>query len=502
MKPIMNIKKIYHLICLTLFAVGAANAQVCQPHSLYFMQTIPQISQMNPAFQPRANGYVALPLNLNVDIRSDLAMKDIFQKHGNKWHTFYEKPYDYERLWQSIGENSAMINSGVDIDIFGFGFRAGKSYLSFGWSEHVSTNNGIPSDIFKMTETGFPPEETLFDLSYLNSQTIVYQQLRIGVSTKIGNRLTVGVNVKPLSGQMAAVPKIKKMELRTSQQQWSFDVKGDVYSSAPIDLKLNEEGKISDVEEKYSDYSGNDFLQDYVFNFINPGIAFDFGASFQISERFIVSAALNNLGFISWTKDLSGISAHGNYTFNGIEYDIVEDEGKDMWKTLKDTLKNVVDYNVQHDRFKTALTPVLHLGAQYNLSKAVSLGLLSRSAFWQNNVRQSFNASICLQPYSFVAFNMGATWQVKSSVYLGGGLTFFIGPLQLYILADYVPVYYSMYTIEKNNEEKENGREQIIKFPFPERQKSITGRAGLNLVFGKHGYVNKPMLDKGTSSWN
>jgi len=492
-KPVMNVKKIYNLICLTLSGVIAANAQVCQPHSLYFMQTIPQISQMNPAFQPRANGYVALP-NVNVDVRLPLAMKDIFQKQGNGWYTFLEDQYDYKKLWKSIGENAAMFNVAADLDIFGFGFRVENSYLSFGLSEHVYFNNALPSDVFKMTETGFPPEETLFDLSHFDSQTVVYKQLRIGFSTKIGDRLTVGVNVKPLSGQAAAISRIKKMELRTSQQQWSFDVKGDIYSSAPIDLRLDEEGKISELENR--DLEDKAYLQDYLNSFNNPGIAFDLGAAYQINERLAVSAALNNLGFISWTKDLNGISANGSYKFNGIEYDIVEDDGKDMWETLTDTLKNVVEYRVQHNKFKTTLMPVVHLGATYNLSKSVSIGLLSRSTFWKNNVQQSFNASLCLQPYSFVAFNMGATWQVKNNVYLGGGFTLFLGPLQFYLLTDYAPVYYSMYRIEKNNEQFENGKERIAKFPFPERQKSITIRTGLNLVFGKHGYLNKPMLDK------
>ena len=494
MKPIMNIKKIYYSICLMLSGIVAANAQVCQPHSLYFMETIPQISQMNPAFQPRANGFVALPLNVNLDVRLPLAMKDILQKRGDRVYSFLERPYDYDKFWRTIGENSTlMLNVGVDLDILGFGFRVGKSYLTVGLSEHIISNNALPSDIFKLTDRGFPREETLFNFSNLGTQTIAYKQVRIGFSTKINDHLTIGVNIKPLSGQLAAVSKINKMELRTSQQKWSLEAKSDVYSSAPVDIILDEDGKISKTEQR--ELENEDYLKNYLTSFHNPGIAVDLGASYQFNERFNVSASLNNLGFISWKKDLNGISANGDFEFHGIEYDIVNDDGKDMWETLSDTLKNVVKYNVQHDKFKTPLTPVLHLGATYNFTKSVSFGFLSRTAFWQNNVQQSFNVSFCLQPYSFVAFNMGATWLVNSNVYFGGGLTFFIGPLQIYALTDYAPAYYSMYTIEKNNEDKDTGREQIVKIPYPERQKTVTFRIGVNLVFGKHGYVNKPMLD-------
>jgi hypothetical protein len=190
------------------------------------------------------------------------------------------------------------------------------------------------------------------------------------------------------------------------------------------------------------------------------------------------------------------------YAFSGLEYDTSKDDKfKDVMSNLGDSVLAAMDYKIQHDKFKTALAPVFHAGATYSLSKSVSAGFLSRSVFWKNAVRQSFNASVNLQPYSFVAFNAGATWQVKGGVFLGSGLTFFIGPLQIYVLADCIPIRYSNLTIDDERLEYsyKNKKHPI---PIPERFKTETVRVGVNLVFGKHGYVNKPMLDKGKSSWN
>ena len=103
----MKAKKISGFIILGLLSV-VVNGQVRQPHALYFMETIPQISQMNPAFQPRANGYVMLP-SMNIDFLSDLAVKDILQKNGNRWDTPVQKYYDYDILWKSIGKKAAML---------------------------------------------------------------------------------------------------------------------------------------------------------------------------------------------------------------------------------------------------------------------------------------------------------------------------------------------------------------------------------------------------------
>ena len=474
----------FALLCATV------NGQVRQPHSLYFMETIPQISQMNPAFQPRANGYIAI--NANVDFLSDLAVKYIFQKQGNKWYTPIEKQYDYNKLYKSIGKKATMVNIGADIDI-GFGFRKDNGYFSFGISEHLFGNFALPSDLFKITDE-FLPNNTNLDFSPLRTQGMAYTQILIGYSTKVNNRLSVGVNIKPLFGQAAVATKIDKFQLQTSEKQWDLDAKGSIYSSLPIEEVVTDaEGKIKEINFKdFKDYKIKDVVKDYGFSLINPGIAIDLGAAYQINERFNVSASLNNLGFISWNNDLNGITFDGKYTFNGLYYDASKDDKiKDLFKNLGDSIADAMNYVVQHDKFKTMLSPVLHVGATYSLSKSMSVGLLSRSVFWQTGVCQSFNASFNLQPYNFFSLNANATYQVKSNVYLGGGFMFLIGPLQVYLLADYAPIYYSTYTINGN---KFSG--------IPERQKTITVRTGINFIFGRHGYVNKPMLNKGTSSWN
>ena len=490
----MKVIRISGILWLALLSVSI-KGQVRQPHSLYFMNTIPQVTQMNPAIQPRANVYVFMPFNVNIDLLSDLAAKNILQRQGDNWHTPVEDQYDYNKLWKSIGKKATMFNGAIDADIIGFGFRLGDGYISFGASQHVSANNALPSDLFKILENGFP-DKTRLDLSPLRSQSIGYMQLSFGYSHKINDRLTAGVNVKPLMGQAAYATKIQKFKLNSGLQQWEADVKGNIYSSAPVDVIMQEDDtdKIDRIEAKdFDDYKAKDWIK-YGAGFHNPGVAFDLGASYQIDERLTVSASLNNLGFISWKRDLNSVSFNGNYAFDGVYLDVAHDNDN-VLDDLLDELTDAVDYHVQNDRFKTPLAPVFHAGASYTVSRAISAGFLSRTVFWKNAVRQSFNLSVYLQPYSFMSFNAGITYQVKGNVYMGGGLMFHFGPLplQFYILTDYAPVYYSTIQI---------GTDSDVKIPFPERQKSITFRTGLNLVFGRHGYVNKPMLDKGKSSWN
>ena len=504
----MKIKNILLIsFILSAFLCASAVGQARMPHSLYFMETVPQTLQMNPAHQPRANVYVALPVNFGVDLHMDIAAKDILQKRGNQYHLLVEEQYDYNKLWKSIGKKATMINIGMDADIIGFGFRLkNNGYFSFGVSEHVSVKFALPSDFFKIFENFFP-DKTRLDFSPMRCEGAAYLQFRLGYSHKVNDKLTVGLNVKPILGQVAAMAKFDKFDLNTGVDKWYLDGKGKFYASMPYKPVKNEDGYVDDFEPidgfDFNNADVMDLVDKYLLGFNNIGVAFDLGAVYQINRRLSVSAALNNIGLSSWNEDMNGVKFNGRYTFDGFEFNTGADESlKDQSNKLGDEFgDNILDslkFDTFRGKFITSPPPVLFAGASYNLTPALSLGLLSRTTFWKNGVRQSFNLSANLQPYSFVALTTGATWQVKGNVYLGGGLTFFVGPLQIYTLVDNVPAYYSTLTLnDKRVEFNEN-----FPLPIPERLKTLTLRLGVNLVFGKHGYINKPMLNKGTSSWN
>ncbi|MDR0713397.1 MAG: DUF5723 family protein [Bacteroidales bacterium] len=477
----MKLKNLSYLLFPVLLGAGATmHAQ--DPMSLYFMESIPQASRVNPAQRPRANVFIALP-SINFSFRSDLAVKDIFQQHGDKWYLPIEKQYDYGKLYKSIGRKATMFNTSVETGLWGFGFRTGKGYLTFSLSEHAVAAFALPSDLFKIPESGFP-DNTTMDFSPMRIHAMAYKQLLVGYSRAINDKLTIGVNLKPIFGQVALTSDIRKFSLYTGISEWKFDIEGDLYSSLPVTMTEDEDGKIKDVETQ-DDLEAGDYVKKYAL-FANPGFAIDLGASYKFTDRLSVSAALDNLGFISWKQDLNGAAVQGQYAFNGINYNTAEDDFDEMMENLADSLENSVSFGVHHKKFKTTLTPSLYLGASYRLTPAISVSLLSRSMFWKKAFRQNFNLSLNLQPYSFVSFNIGVNTQIKGNTYFGTGFSLFLGPLQFYLLSDYLPVRYSTLTLDNND-----------KIPFvPERQKEVTFRTGLNLVFGKHGYVNRPMLER------
>jgi hypothetical protein len=460
---------------LTLFQTVAQN-----PMGLYFMETIPQSSQINPAMQPRANGFFALP-SANVLFQSDLAFKDVFQEAGKDWVTPLSERFNYDDLYSASGK-AANINLYGDLDIVGAGFRSGKDYFTFTLSVKNVMQAGIPSDLFKITELGFPDGER-FDFSAMSIKEVVYHELALGYSRQWDDRWTFGAKLKPLFGIAGGITDINKFEMRTNRTSWDVHVDGTVYSSAPLDVE--ESQTPGDFPESIEGKDlQDDEVSEYYSSLNNGGLAFDFGAVYEHNQEWTFSAALTNLGWVKFKNELNSLSFNGVYQFDGVSVDgSDEDAIRKAFEDIGDSIKTVLEYDVAHEKFSIPLTPSWYMGASYEWTPSVSFGFLSRSVFQKQNFRQDFSLSANIQPYSFVALNLNYSKRIKGGNGLGTAVTIFAGPLQMYLAADYIPMRYADVSFDEGES-----------FPMMHRQKDLSFRFGLNLIFGRHGFRDEPML--------
>ena len=182
---------------------------------------------------------------------------------------------------------------------------------------------------------------------------------------------------------------------------------------------------------------------------------------------------------------MNNLTFNGTYGFDGISINASNRDSLDeAFDEILDSIKNVVNFNTNHDKFTSGLTPSFYLGTSYHINPSISLGLLSRSTFQKKNFRQDFSLSANIQPYSFVAMNLNVSQRIKGSTFVGLGLTFLMGPLQFYILTDHLPIRYSEVDFDGD------------KIPMSKKLKDVTVMTGLNFVFGKNGYRDKPMLNR------
>lgn len=473
-------KTIYFLLSLLLLA-SATSVRAQAPMGLYYMETIPQSSFINPAMQPRANGFFALP-SLSQNFKSDVAFKSFFQDMGNEWVTPLSNRYDFSKLKTATGK-SVNFQEYADISLLGVGFRSGRDYFTFNVSVKNVVQSGIPYDILSIADKGFP-SGSVFDFATLQMKGYTYKEIALGYSREWNDKLTLGVKLKPLFGMMGATTDINSFKLKTSRQVWDVNVSGSVSASAP--LEIVEAANPNDFPEsvEFRDLESDD-LTDYLTSFKNMGVALDFGAVYELNERWSFSAALVNLGYIKWKNDLNTLSFSGDYSFDGLDVDGADDDLDAGLDLLEEDFKTLIDYKVTHDKFSTSLSPEFYAGALYEVTPSFTMGVLSRSIFQKNNYRQDFNISANVQPYSFVSVNLNYSLRPGGGNGLGTALSLLMGPLQLYMAADYLPT--QLATVYMDGDE-------FTMFP---NARNATVKVGLNLIFGRHGNRDKPMLARG-----
>ena len=455
------------------------NLSAQSPLSTYYLECLPQVNISNPAMMPRANTYISIP-SVYAGIHTDLAAEDLLQKQNGQWVTPIDKSFNYDDLYTSIGKSSAL-SSEISIAPIGFGFRTGeRGYFTFSFAEKISARINIASDFFEIADKGLPVNTTL-DLSRTGEKLMAYKEISLGYAHKIDEKLTVGIHVKPLFGQVASISEIDNFVIKTGLEEYTLNVKGNIYASAPLEVEEGEDGFADNVE--FQDLEDSEYNSKYGSGFKNSGIAFDLGGVYAYSDKIVFSAALNNLGFIKWKEDLHSQSFSGEYKFTGADVGVLTlDSIGEMFKNEMDSITDVLQGETGNKKFSTGLTPSLYIGGQYKVNHAVSLGLLSRSTFEKYNFRQEFNLSANFNPYSFVTASINYNKEINGSSAIGLALALKGGPIQFYIVADHIPFKY--HTIEDDG----------TSYPAPLHMESFSLMTGINFVFGAKGFKNKSMI--------
>ena len=474
-----------------------------RPMSLYYMETIPQLNSINPAMQPRTNGYFALP-SVSFVFQNDLALRTILQNKGNSWYMPVEVQFDIDKFYKQIGKSYDLMND-MQIDLLGFGWKMGKTgYFTVTVSERIEMNLGMPLDFFKLAEK-LLPDGTYLDFSPIRLKALVYKQINFGYSNAISNNLTLGFNLRPLFGQAAVLTDIKKFDINTQRKVWNVETYGNVYTSGPLILK--EKPKDPENDSKFKNYPEyeyidendmNGYVKRYGMDFSNPGVAVDIGAVYKLDDDWSFSASVNNLGIIMWKNDLNSISFNGKYNFEGKEVDgLNADAYKNLLDDFMKSIEDSVNYSTGIKDFNTTLLPYLYLGASYKLTNTISLGFLSRTIFQNGGVRQNFNLSGNMLLYNYLSLSLSINQQLKGGTYGGFGLAFDLGPVQLYLLSDFIPLRYSTVVVKTYDGDKV--KEENFEY-IPSRFKEASIMVGLNILFGKKGYKDSPMYERNSNS--
>lgn len=480
-------------ILILLLALISFDGSAQNSEAMYFMN-LPQNHLLNPALRPSNSVYVGLPvltgINLNINNNfvnfSDVIIKG---QPGDSLISFLHPDYNPDSFLSKIREKN-FIETESSIQLLGIGFSIGNDgYVFLDINDRFNGDVIIPGDLFKLALKGNEQYVgSKIDLSSLRGDLKYYREFGVGYSRNINDRLRIGVKGKVLFGIAAASIENRSLGITVNEDySHTFDASLAVNISGPVNVYMDSKNNIDSIAFDDKKLNSAQGVRNFISGRRNVGMGLDIGAVYNITDRLVISAALTDLGFIRWKKDITTLNADNTFEFSGLNMldffngsKTIDDLGKDML----DSLKNAFVVSDTKSPFTTFLPFSISFGGSYNITSQFSVGLLSSSRVAGGQIREALTLSGNL---SFAnAFSATLCYTAENHQYdnLGAGLAFRAGVTQFYLVTDRIPVMWNKIKESKST------------FILPANWNTFNLRLGMNLVFGNRSREknDRPMI--------
>jgi len=172
----------------------------------------------------------------------------------------------------------------------------------------------------------------------------------------------------------------------------------------------------------------------------NKGLAFDFGGTYKINDKFTVALSVLDVGKIKWTTGTRNFASNNaSFTFEGIDLNdfFSNDTTKPSGiKVLQDSLAKVFRLKETQNNYTTWLPGIFYLTGIYNLTEKDKVGALIRGDIFNGGIHPSLTLSY--NKRFFNMFSAVASYSIMNRSYLnlGFGMSIQLSAFQFYILND------------------------------------------------------------------
>ena len=483
-----------------ILVIGMKNAYTQTSQVLYYMN-IPQNHLDNPALRPTNSSYLGIPVLTGLDFTvnnnfvnfSDIIMKG---QKNDSLITVLHKDYNIDKFINKL-KSSNFITPEISIQLLGLGFTVGKDmYITLDMVDRIYTNFAIPKDLFLLALKGNSSfVGSTMDLSGFDAQIRYWHEFGMGISKNFGNNLRLGIRPKILFGVADFSINNQAFGLTVNQDySWDFNANLTANMSGPVKVYTSNKNTIDSIkfdENKFKKGSGNDVdinkIANFFFNKQNMGLGIDLGAQYSVTNKLQVSASVTDLGYIRWKSDITNLKAESSFKFSGFNVTDVVNGSKTMdqlAQDMADSLKNSFSITNGSKPYNTTLPVGINLGGSYNLTKNISVGILSHSILADRKIREALTLSANINLGSALSTSICYTAENGRFDNLGAGLAFRLGVFQFYFIADRIPVTFNKITSDNNS------------FLVPATWNTFNTRFGVNLAFGNNvkKKTDKPML--------
>jgi hypothetical protein len=393
--------KIGFALLLILFSTHGSQLRAQELGTAYFTDSYTFRHTMNPAFAP-SKGYVAIPVlgNLNMSMQGNLHMDALLYpnpeygvvKGAEKTATFMHPAISADEALSNFNKGSNQLLMDLDVTLASVGFEQWGGFNTIELKQRTNMGVSLPYELFEMAKD---LGNRSYDITDMSMRVESYTELAMGHSRQLTDNLRAGAKVKLLFGTARADLEIDHLHASFEGNQWVLEgeAKGEVNlhgasfkQSAPKEYKSH--------EGTYQQVNG---LNNDGFGISGFGAGIDLGAVYSFRhmgmdwlDGLTLSAALTDLGFISWGSTLVARNAGEQFVFDGFHDVAVKTNGTgggftDQSDSYSDQLADfahLVDESEQGST-TTMLAATMKLGAEYELPmyKQLSFGLLGTHRF-------------------------------------------------------------------------------------------------------------------------
>ena len=441
------------LISFYLFAsAGFAMAQT--EGTLYFMNSLPQVVEGNPAIMPRYKTSIGLP--------AISSFGGVYANNGFSYNDFVTKVDGISKVnlseWTKNLAEKNYVNMAAFADLFRVGFRVNpKLYVMVSSTVKQYNSTMLPKGLATVLVDGTAATIGTYSNTSPREEAIGYIQTSVGAAYKPNEKVTFGGRIKYLNG-LSNVTTEKSSLIVQVDNNYQITVTGDVRV------------KTSGI------YQANHGGYDLGSNMKNTGWAIDLGATYKFMNKLTLSASINDLGFINWRNDTHEYTldpAKAKYVFSGFDVNQLLNNNKTYLDQQLDSLKTKFEMKESSTgSYTTSLPTRFYLGGTYELKNNLSVGTLFFGESFRDRFSAGMTAALNKNFGKWVSTSLTYTVSNRSYNNIGLGVSFNLTPVQIYFVGDNLlraPI--SLLTSQSLN-------------TYLNSSQLLTLRAGVNIVFG------------------
>ncbi len=432
-------KIIITISLLTILAISTKAQRI--NNTLYLMKGVPQSSYVNPALQPDCKYFIGVPL-----------ISSIYGNYSNSGFTYNDliikgadikndsRIINLHRLHDALGTtNFGSIET--EISMLAFGMKYEDYYFTFDVINKSDIRGSFNKEMVSFLKNGVENYKGgVSDWREPSLNTLLYNEIALGVSKKIRDKWYIGGRLKILMG-------LANVHLKNSNLSASVSETGDevtihskqlLYSSLPMHIKYRNDGSMKTVRFLKDDYDTGFYT-----NTSNLGIAVDLGMSYQVNKRTKLYASVLDLGSIVWKDNTAAFSQDINSKWDKNSWKQSGNPNIPNYKDVEDVAKEVVDSLRKYTysdtllgSYSTALPTKIYMGIGYEPNKNIRWGALFRTTIYRGKALPSVTFSLNSRLQEGVNASFSYTIANNSYSNLGIGMAIRRGMAQLYFVSD------------------------------------------------------------------